>query len=157
MTSAPIDSTTVGQPADIAAIVRHLSSYPGVVGCALVETATGMVWHHSGELVQIEQIGEAAVEFWRVHMRVSTDFTGLGSLQHLSYAFPDHLVALFPCDSSRTLILVCVGKRPGMAWTHWAMGLVPLRKALLAQKLRDEGVNGVVDRAAGVTGKVAAQ
>ena len=118
-------------------IVRALAQYPKVSGCALVETETGMVWHHGGVLPQIERIGEAAIEFWRVHMRVSADFKGLGELQHLSYAFPGHLVALFPCDARRNLILVCVGDRPGMQWTHWANGLVPLRRAVAQMKQRD--------------------
>ena len=74
MTADPMGSTSIGikasttantkasasadKPTDIAGMVQHLATFPGVVGCALVETATGMVWHYSGALAQIEQIGE---------------------------------------------------------------------------------------------------
>jgi hypothetical protein len=114
----------------IAALVQELAHFPGVQGCALVEAESGMVWHHAGNLPDIEHIGEAAVEFWRVHQRVSAQLSSLGGLKSAAYSFADHVVALFPCGEQPARVLICVADKTGVAWNEWAPQVMALRRLL---------------------------
>ncbi len=115
----------------IAAHLEKLARFPGVQGCALVEAESGMVWHHAGQLPDIEHIGEAAVEFWRVHQRLSVQLVSLGGLKSAAYSFADHVVALFPCGDAPARVLICVAAKSGVAWADWGMQVLALRKALI--------------------------
>ncbi|MDB5965271.1 MAG: hypothetical protein JWQ72_1771 [Polaromonas sp.] len=117
---------------DIAALVQDLSSFSGVDGCALVETDTGMAWHHAGRVADMERIGEAAVEFWRLQQRLAGPLEAFGPLQSAAYSFSSQVIALFPCSETRGLVLVCVAAKTGMAWQDWGPKVVALRKALAA-------------------------
>ncbi len=116
---------------DIAIHVQKLASFAGVQGCALVEAGSGMVWHHAGQLPDIEHIGEAAVEFWRVHQRLSIQLVSLGGLKSAAYSFADHVVALFPCGEAPARVLICVAAKTGVAWTEWGVQVLALRQALI--------------------------
>jgi hypothetical protein len=117
----------------IAALVQELADFPGVQGCALVEAESGMVWHHAGQLPDIEHIGEAAIEFWRVHQRLSIQLTSLGGLKSAAYSFADHVVALFPCGQEPARVLICVAAKNGVAWNEWGLKVPALRQALAAR------------------------
>jgi hypothetical protein len=114
----------------IAALVQELTHFPGVQGCALVEAESGMVWHHAGQLPDIEHIGEAAVEFWRVHQRLSIQLATLGGLKSAAYSFADHVVALFPCGHEPARVLICVAAKNGVAWNEWGAKVLVLRQLL---------------------------
>lgn len=117
----------------VAALVEKLAQFPGVQGCALVEAESGMVWQHSGQLPDIEHIGEAAIEFWRVHQRLSTQLVSLGGLKSAAYSFADHVVALFPCGEDPARVLICVAAKSGVAWAEWSVHMLALRQALIAK------------------------
>ncbi len=118
---------------DIAIHVEKLAGFAGVQGCALVEAESGMVWHHAGQLPDIEHIGEAAIEFWRVHQRLSIQLVSLGGLKSAAYSFADHVVALFPCGEAPARVLICVAAKTGVAWTEWGVQVLALRQALAAK------------------------
>lgn len=115
---------------DIAVLVQKLAAFPGIDGCALVESDTGMVWHYAGTWPDIEKIGEAAVEFWRLKRRLSAQLQNLGSLNSAAYAFSQQVVGLFPCSDSLGLILVFVGKKRKVDWSAWDTELKGLQTAL---------------------------
>lgn len=116
---------------DLAPIIGELASFEGIDGCALVEADTGMAWHYSGQLPEIETIGEAAIEFWRIQARLSDRLGVLGSLNSIAYSFTNRVLALFPCCDEPTLILVCVARKGEISWHEWGAKVVQLRKILV--------------------------
>ena len=114
----------------IHAAMRELSAFPGVVGCAVVDAATGMSWYHAGVLPQLERFGEAAVEFWRVQVRLGSYFAELGPPQSAAFSFSDSVVALFPCCTDPALVLVCVTNRKDVQWGLWAQPVASLKQHL---------------------------
>ena len=68
--------------AQVVAHLQDLAEFPGIDGCALVETATGMAWHVAGRYPELERIGEAAIEFWRVQDRLTAHLNTLGTLKN---------------------------------------------------------------------------
>lgn len=121
--------------AAINAHLQKLASYPGIDGCALVEVATGMAWHFAGTSPEIERIGEAAIEFWRIKDRLATQLTTLGNLQSAAYSFSNRVVALFPCCDDPGLVLVCVAAKGEMAWGPWGVHVEELRRALAQSRI----------------------
>ena len=118
----------------VAAHLQALADYPGIEGCALVETATGMPWHVAGDYPELERIGEAAIEFWRVQDRLSAHLTTLGTLKSAAYSFSNRVVALFPCCDNPGLVLVCVAAKGNVAWPAWGVKVEALRN-VVAQSL----------------------
>ena len=120
--------------AQVMAHLQALVDYPGIEGCALVETATGMVWHAAGNYPELERIGEAAIEFWRIQDRLKAHLHTLGSLKSAAYSFSNRVVALFPCGDESGLVLVCVAAKGDVAWQAWSVKVDALRR-VLAQSL----------------------
>lgn len=115
---------------DVERDVRELGHFPGVDGCALVDADTGMVWVHGGDMQAIEQLGEAAIEFWRVQRRLASHFAPFGPLQSTAYSFADRVVALFPCLATPPLVLVCVARKKGIDWPRWGAAVAELKTKL---------------------------
>lgn len=118
----------------VAKILEKLASFDGVQGCALVEADTGMVWHHAGQQLDMESVGEAAVEFWRTQNRVSGRLSMMGVPKFASFNYAKCVISLIPCDEELGLILVCVAVSPGMVWSDWLRELPTLRSAVRAMK-----------------------
>lgn len=114
--------------------LQALADFPGIDGCALVESATGMAWHVAGNYPELERIGEAAIEFWRVQNRLSTHLMTLGTLKSAAYSFSNRVVALFPCSDQAGLVLVCVAAKGDVGWQAWSVKVQALRQ-VLAQSL----------------------
>jgi hypothetical protein len=110
-------------------LIRDLSAYPGVEGCALVDAGSGMVWFHGGAMPGIVQLAEAAIEFWRVQGRLAGHFSEFGPLQSAAYAFRDKVVALFPCAERPPLVLVCVARKD-VSWPEWGRQVAVVKKVL---------------------------
>ena len=120
--------------AQVIAHLQALADFPGIDGCALVESATGMAWHVAGNYPELERIGEAAIEFWRVQNRLSAHLTTLGTLRSAAYSFSNRVVALFPCSDQAGLVLVCVAAKGDVGWQAWSVKVEALRR-VLAQSL----------------------
>ena len=121
-----------------AAVISHLqtlATYPGIDGCALVESATGMAWHFAGASPEIERIGETAIEFWRIKDRLASQLTSLGDLQSAAYSFSNRVVVLFPCCDDPGLVLVCVAAKGEMAWGPWGVHVEALRRVLAQSRV----------------------
>ena len=115
---------------DIAAILQDLSESPGISACVLSDVDSGMAIHHCGELPELERIGEAAVEFWRVQTRLGSYFETLGPVSTVAYFFRDYLIALFPCQQQPPLVLICVAHKSSIDWQACRLGVSRLKKAL---------------------------
>ena len=120
--------------AQVIAHLQTLADFEGVDGCALVETATGMAWHVAGNHPELERIGEAAIEFWRIQHRLSAHLTALGPLKSAAYSFQNRVVALFPCCDEPGLVLVCVAAKGPVDWPAWGVKVETFR-AVVAQSL----------------------
>ncbi len=118
----------------VIAHLQALADFPGIDGCALVETATGMAWHVVGNYPELERIGEAAIEFWRIQDRLSAHLSTLGTLNSAAYSFSNRVVALFPCNGKAGLVLVCVAAKGHIAWQDWSVKVDALR-SIVAQSL----------------------
>ncbi len=115
--------------AEINRLLGVLASYPGIKGCALVDSDTGMVWYHAGNLPDLEKTGEAAIEFWRVQARLSPHFSALGALQSAAYSFLNSTIALFPCLPN-PLVLVCIASKQAIDWAQWGESALTLKQVL---------------------------
>jgi hypothetical protein len=120
--------------AQVVSHLQELADFPGIDGCALVEIATGMAWHVAGRYPELERIGEAAIEFWRVQERLSEHLNTLGTLKSAAYSFSNRVVALFPCNDQAGLVLVCVAAKGDVGWQAWSVKVEALRR-VLAQSL----------------------
>jgi hypothetical protein len=118
----------------VMAQLHLLADHPGIDGCALVEVATGMAWHVAGRYPELERIGEAAIEFWRIQTRLTAHLGTLGELQSAAYSFSNRVVALFPCCEEPGLVLVCVAAKGDVAWSAWGVKVGALRR-VVAQSL----------------------
>ena len=116
--------------AQVIARLQTLAAFPAIDGCALVEVSTGMAWHIAGNYPQLERVGEAAIEFWRVHARLSEHLSKLGPLRSAAYSFDNRVVALFPCADDPALVLVCVAAKGPVAWARWGVEVEALRREL---------------------------
>lgn len=112
------------------AIVAELATFPGMEGCALVETDTGMVWYHAGAMDGMDRLGEAAIEFWRIQDRLSVHFEPMGPLRSAAYSFTNRVVALFPCSETPLLVLVCIAHKEGVRWNELAPRVGALQRTL---------------------------
>ncbi|MBP8018812.1 MAG: hypothetical protein KAY82_02125 [Hylemonella sp.] len=111
-------------------ILQELARFPGIDGCALVEIDTGMVWYHAGSLPDVDRIAEAAVEFWRIQIRLSSNFSTMGKLQSAAYSFSQQVVALFPCSETPPLVLICIAQKTNVVWSEWGAQVQTLKLAL---------------------------
>jgi hypothetical protein len=125
---------TVPNSSDVISQLQTLADFPGIDGCALVETDTGMAWHVAGHYPELERIGEAAIEFWRIQHRLSAHLTTLGPLKSAAYSFSNRVVALFPCCDEPGLVLVCVAAKGPVAWPAWGQRVEAFRQ-VVAQSL----------------------
>lgn len=111
--------------------LQELADFPGIDGCAMVEIATGMVWHAAGKYPELERIGEAAIEFWRIQHRLTAHLSALGELKSAAYSFSNRVVALFPCNEEAGLVLVCVAAKGNVDWQNWGVMVEQLRRVLM--------------------------
>lgn len=114
---------------DVQPLVATLADHPGIHGCALADSTSGMVLFHAGRLPDMESTAEAAIEFWRVHSRHPAQFARFGPLQSAAFSFTDKVVTLFPC-TTQGLVLVCVAEKSGMDWPRWGEAVRQLKARL---------------------------
>ena len=117
--------------------LQKLANFPAIDGCALVEVETGMAWHVAGNHPELERVGEAAIEFWRVQARLTDHLGELGALKSAAYSFENRVVALFPCCDAPPLVLVCVARKGPVNWAAWGAEVEVLRRGLASASTND--------------------
>jgi hypothetical protein len=91
--------------------VETLCALPGARAAALVDRSSGMVWAQAGELPDFERLSEAAIEFWRLHERVSRNLSCLGAPQSITVTCSEFTLSLRPAPefaANNALITVVV-------------------------------------------------
>lgn len=108
-----------------------LAQLPGLLGCALVDAATGMIWHAKGIAENDPSVGEAAIDFWRLSQRRATQFHALGELRAQVIIHASGRITLAACGPE--LVLVTLSAEPDrVAWDQWKTGLGKLRALTLS-------------------------
>lgn len=95
-----------------------MASREGILGMALVEKDTGMVWHATGKLASIEDVVSAATDYWRLYQRTCHSFEALGVLRVAILMHGKGQITLRECGVS--LLLITVSTSMGAVdWTQW--------------------------------------
>lgn len=97
---------------------KMLKHHPAVLGSALVDAASGLVWHQESTGVANE-LWEAAADYWRLHGRLAGHFDLLGGLGAVVTYHRDATLALVPCVREPEVVLVCIAERTGVDWKRW--------------------------------------
>jgi hypothetical protein len=100
----------------IDAELDRMAAHPGIVGCALVDAQTGLVWASRGGAEQATHVWEAAVDYWRLHDRQKLHFAGLGTLGAAVMYHTGGVLAVFPCCTDPNVLLVAHGEHRGVDW-----------------------------------------
>jgi hypothetical protein len=103
--------------ASISAELDRIAAQPGVIGCALVDASTGLVWHASSSSPNAERVWEAAVDYWRLHDRQKTNFEGLGALGAAVMYHVGGVLAVLPCCMERDVLFVSHGENRTVDWS----------------------------------------
>jgi len=100
----------------IDAELDRMAAHPGIVGCALVDAQTGLVWASRGGATHATHVWEAAVDYWRLHDRQKLHFAGLGTLGAAVMYHTGGVLAVFPCCTDPNVLLVAHGEHRGVDW-----------------------------------------
>jgi len=103
----------------VAAELDRMAGFPGIVGCALVDAATGLIWHASGSVPNAERVWEAAVDYWRLHDRQKLYFAGLGTLGAAVMYHTGGVLAVLPCCGDPEVLLVSYSRHGNVDWIPW--------------------------------------
>jgi len=101
----------------VSAELAGMALTPGVKACALVDSATGMVYLSAGSHPQIDAIAEAASDYWRLHQRSGVPFAGLGPLQAISMIHQDGVLSLMPCGEG--IVMATLSGRMALDMGAW--------------------------------------
>lgn len=108
-----------------------MTRYPGVRGCALVDAASGLVWHRHPD-ADMHGIWEAAVDHWRLQQRLSSHFGELGPVQAIVLHHSDLKLTLLPCLRDPDVVLVCLAEHGNVDWAGWQRDTRQLAERLRA-------------------------
>ena len=99
-------------------ILAEMASLSGVVGCALVEVATGMVWEFSGSIEALTTLAEATSDYWRLYQRLQSNFDQVGELRACVMMHASGRITLLPCGSGLLLVTVTL-QNAQIDWAQW--------------------------------------
>ncbi len=99
--------------------LNELAAAPGVRGCALVDSGSGLVLHAVGTWPGEQPIWEAAIDYWRLHQRMNVHFVGLGDLGAAVMYHVGGVLAILPCSVAQELLVVCVAEHRSVDWKRW--------------------------------------
>lgn len=116
----------------IRAKIDSMAKTPGVAGCAVVEISAGMVWHAAGTLEDFVAMAEAASDYWRLYLRVKTNFANFGELTHCTFTHETLQLMLTSCGNDMVFITVC-DKDFELNLSDWNFRIYQLRLILEAE------------------------
>ncbi|MET0311840.1 MAG: hypothetical protein ABW051_07295 [Burkholderiaceae bacterium] len=108
--------------------LARMAAQEGVYGCALVDVEGGMVMLSAGTSPDIETVGEAASDHWRLHRRHSGRFSPLGPLQAISLIHKELLLTLIPCGEGA--VMATISRRMGLDMGAWYRDVTLLGRML---------------------------
>jgi len=95
-----------------------LQSHIGVIGCALVDATSGLVWHRRPDRM-FDGVWEASVDHWRLHGRLGLHFEALGELGAIVTYHRDAMLSIIPCLREPDVLLVCLAEHGKVDWIRW--------------------------------------
>ena len=95
-----------------------MAALPGVVGCALVEIETGMVWHSAGAITDLTALAEAASDYWRLYQRLHTNFEQVGKLRACVMMHDAGRITQLPCGNGMLLVTISL-QQANVDWPQW--------------------------------------
>jgi hypothetical protein len=98
--------------------IDDLAAMPGMAGCAVVEIATGMVWHGAGEIREIAEYAEAASDYWRLSDRLNRHFSLLGPLSVALMVHANGRITMLPCGTGMIMVGITMDKAL-VDWAAW--------------------------------------
>lgn len=108
--------------------LARMAAQEGVHGCALVDVETGMVMFSAGTCPDIETVGEAASDHWRLHRRHAERFSPLGPLRAISLIHKEHVLTLMPCGEGN--VMATISRRMGLDLRAWYADVTALGRLL---------------------------
>lgn len=99
-------------------MLAEMASLPGVVGCALVEIATGMVWESAGSIHDLTTLAEATSDYWRLYQRLQGNFDQVGELRACVMMHATGRITLLPCGNGLLLVTINL-QNAQIDWTQW--------------------------------------
>jgi hypothetical protein len=116
----------------IVAMMQELSERFEIAGCALVDPATGWIWHSCGDRPQGPEIWEAAVDYWRLHDRQRVTFGAIGDLAAVVLYHRRGALAVLPCCAEPRLHMVCLAEHGRVDWMAWQRAVREIGELLRA-------------------------
>ena len=101
----------------IACALKRVAEVPGIQACALVDGASSLVWETSGGADGMARAWEAAVDYWRLYLRLQPQFGVLGEMRVAMMHHVDGVLGVLPCRGESKLVVVCLAAHHGVDWT----------------------------------------
>lgn len=98
--------------------LEAMAQSPNITGCALVEVVNGMVWHSAGDVPQLEQLGEAMSDYWRLSQRLQPCFAEIGPLKIGVFLHESGRVTTVPCGEGMIMVAIS-GHASEIDWAQW--------------------------------------
>lgn len=89
--------------------LARMATISGITGCALVEIEAGMVWCTGGRVPDVQNIAEAASDYWRLYLRSARHFASLGNLRGSLMWHEQGQLVLLPCGDGVLLVALAQG------------------------------------------------
>ena len=98
--------------------LNRMAALPGMQGCALVEVSAGMVWYAAGQSLEMQNIAEAASDYWRLYQRLNGHFTQLGHMKAAVFMHVHGRITLMPCGKDMLLVAL-THEKTAVDWSEW--------------------------------------
>jgi|JI6StandDraft_1071083.scaffolds.fasta_scaffold487025_1 predicted regulator of Ras-like GTPase activity (Roadblock/LC7/MglB family) len=109
--------------------LESIARKPGLQGCALVDTETGMIWSATGAHADIQKIAEAASDYWRLYLRHRRHIDSLGDLHAQILIHTAGRITITSCGNSALLVTLS-GAKDTVDWKAWQVDLHHLKNLL---------------------------
>lgn len=106
------------QIAQLEALIATMSQQPGVLGCALVDSSTGLSWLQTGCVVGDSLIAEAACEYWRLYLRHREYFADMGEIRAQVVIHSAKRITIMGCGLEMIIIAI-TDERTAIDWGAW--------------------------------------
>lgn len=95
-----------------------MTQLPGILGCALVDSSTGLSWSQTGCVTHQPLTAEAACEYWRLYLRQRDYFADMGELRAQVVIHTQKRITISGCGLEMILIAVS-DERVTVDWVSW--------------------------------------
>jgi hypothetical protein len=75
--------------------------------------------HATGGGAVAQLLWEAAIDYWRLHRRMSTHFEALGDLGAAVMYHVHAILVILPCAEQGGLLVVCIASHRSVQWRQW--------------------------------------